>query len=239
MTGRARHSVDRDRSIPDDHTTPGAASIRPTLDEPTLDQLLAEPIVQQLMRRDRTDEAAVRRLLQEIVVARLALPPSDHLNAEYPNAIVQLLVETARLWRRLLDRELHARLPGMTRARCHVLIHLARFVGLNQAGLSQILDIRPSTLVRLVDRLEAAGFLTRIPDPDDRRAHILALTAKALPIIESINDLTRKTDDELQLGISNAEASQLRTLLCRLLSNLESRLDQFPAVEPIRTRGNR
>src|SRR6202041_837613 len=101
--------------------------------------------------------------------------------------------------------------------------------GLNQARLSQTLDIRPSTLVRLVDRLEAAGFLTRIPDPDDRRAHILALTAKALPIIECINDLTRKTDDELQLGISHAEAGQLRTLLCRLLSNLRSRLDEFPS----------
>jgi hypothetical protein len=31
----------------------------------TLDELLAEPIVQQLMRADRTDEAAIRHLLQE------------------------------------------------------------------------------------------------------------------------------------------------------------------------------
>ena len=239
MTDGAPRSIGRDTSILNDHAPPSAASTRPGFDEPTLDQLLAEPIVRQLMRSDHTDERTIRRLLQEIVVARPALPPSDHLNAEDPNAIVQLLVETARLWRRLLDRELRAKIPGMTRARCIVLIHLARSAGLNQAGLSQILDIRPSTLVRLVDRLEAAGFLTRIPDPDDRRAHILALTAKALPIIECINDLIRKTNDELQLGISNAEASQLRTLLCRLSSNIESRLDQFPAVEPIRTHGNR
>jgi hypothetical protein len=39
-------------------------------DEPTLDQLLAEPIVQQLMRRDRIDEASIRHLLQETAAAR-------------------------------------------------------------------------------------------------------------------------------------------------------------------------
>jgi len=235
VTSSARRSVVRDTSVPDEHTTPGAASIRPAFDEPTLDQLLAEPIVQQLMR-DHTDEATVRRLLQEIVVARPAVPPSDHLNAEEPDAIVQLLVETARLWRRLHDRELQAQLPGMTRARYTVLIQLAQLVGLNQATLAQILDIRPSTLARLLDRLEAAGFVARMPDRDDGRAHILALTAKALPIIEYINDLTRKTDDERQLGISKAEASQLRRLLCRLWSNLTGFLAEFPSSEPLRTR---
>jgi MarR family transcriptional regulator, transcriptional regulator for hemolysin len=236
MTSSGRLGVGRDMFILGGHATPDAASSRSAFDEPTLDQLLAEPIVRQLMGRDHTDETAIRRLLQEISVARPAMPPKDDPNTGDPNTIVRLLNETARLWRRLLDRELRAQLPGMTRARCIILIHLARFVGLNQATLAQILDIKPSTLVRLVDRLEAAGFLTRIPDPDDRRAHILALTAKALPIIECINDLTRKTNDELQLGISKAEAGQLRTLLCRLWSNLGSRLDAVPPAVPIRAR---
>jgi len=40
--------------------------------EATLDQLLAEPIVQQLMRRDRIDEATIRHLLQETAFARPA-----------------------------------------------------------------------------------------------------------------------------------------------------------------------
>jgi MarR family transcriptional regulator, transcriptional regulator for hemolysin len=223
----------------DDRAALGAASLRPTFDEPTLDQLLAEPIVRQLMRRDRTDETTVRRLLHEIAIARPALLPKDDPSTDDPNTIVRLLEETTRLWHRLIDRELHAQHPGMTRARCFVLIQLARFVGLNQAGLSQTLDIRPSTLVRLVDRLEAAGFVARMPDPDDRRAHILALTAKALPIIEYINDLTRKTDEELQLGISKAEANQLRRLLCRLWSNLTGSLADFPSSEPLRTRDHR
>jgi NAD(P)-dependent dehydrogenase (short-subunit alcohol dehydrogenase family) len=43
---------------------------RPPPNEPTLDQLLAEPIVQQLMRRDRIDEGIIRHLLQKTGVAR-------------------------------------------------------------------------------------------------------------------------------------------------------------------------
>jgi hypothetical protein len=42
------------------------------LDEPRLDQLFAEPIVQQLMHRDKIDEATTRRLLRLAVVARAA-----------------------------------------------------------------------------------------------------------------------------------------------------------------------
>jgi hypothetical protein len=46
-------------------TGPCIPSARPRFAELTLDQLLAEPIVQQLMRRDRVDEAAIRRLVRE------------------------------------------------------------------------------------------------------------------------------------------------------------------------------
>jgi hypothetical protein len=42
------------------------------LEEPRLDQLFAEPIVKQLMDRDRIDEATIRRLLRQAAVARAA-----------------------------------------------------------------------------------------------------------------------------------------------------------------------
>jgi hypothetical protein len=52
----------------------GAASARPRCDELTLDQLLAAPIVRQLMRRDGLDEAAIRRLVQETAARQLSKP---------------------------------------------------------------------------------------------------------------------------------------------------------------------
>ena len=48
---------------------------RRTFDEPSLGQLFAEPIVQQLMRRDRIDEATIRRLLRLAAAAQPA--PSE------------------------------------------------------------------------------------------------------------------------------------------------------------------
>src|SRR5258707_14842730 len=99
----------------------GAAPARPRSDEPTLDQLLAEPIVQQLMRRDRIDEATIRHLLQETAAARPIVRAEDDLNAADPH---WLLHETARLWCSRHNKEVCAQLPGMTRTRCTVLIYL-------------------------------------------------------------------------------------------------------------------
>jgi MarR family transcriptional regulator, transcriptional regulator for hemolysin len=222
MTGRARHGAE-----------PGPASARPPSGESSLDQLLAEPIVQQLMHRDRTDEAATRRLLRQIAAAPTAVPAEADPGTDDPDETARLLHETARVLRDRCERRLQARYPGMTWARCAVLIRLARHEGVKQAVLADSLAIRPITLVRLLDRLEADGFVTRLPAPDDRRAHLLVLTAKARPIIEYAYDLIRKTHDDLQLGISKAEASQLCTLLRRIRSNLTDRLDETAPSEPL------
>jgi DNA-binding MarR family transcriptional regulator len=186
----------------------GVAPTRPPSDEPTLNQLLAEPIVQQLMRRDRIDAATIRRLLQETAAARPPVSAEDDTDTDEPRSTVRLLRETARFWCTRYDREVRARLPGMTGARCTVLIYLAQHEGVNQAALAKILGIRPMALVRLLDRLEADGFVTRMPAPGDRRAHVPALTAKALPVVEYIYLLTRKIYDDLLLGISKAEGRQ-------------------------------
>jgi MarR family transcriptional regulator for hemolysin len=186
----------------------GVTPSRSPSDEPTLDQLLAEPIVRQLMRRDSINEATIRHLLQETAAARLASWAEDDLKADDPHSIARLLHETARLWCSRYDKEVRVQLPGMSRARCAILIYLAQHEGANQSALVQNLDVQPITLVRLLDRLEADGFVTRMPSPDDCCAHVLSLTAKALPIVEYIYILTRNIYDDLLLGISKAEGRQ-------------------------------
>jgi hypothetical protein len=73
---------------------PGVASACSSSDEPTLDQLLAEPIVQQLMRRDRIDAATIRQLLQKTASAR----GRRRSQADDPQSIVRLRHNTAGLW---------------------------------------------------------------------------------------------------------------------------------------------
>ena len=113
-----------------------------------------------------------------------------------------------------------------------VLVHLAHYEGVNQAALARALNIKSTTLLRLLDRLEGVGFIARIPDARDPQAYVLALTAGALPMIERIYELTRRVYDEAQLGISNVEANQLLTLLHRLKPNHSARPGQVPPGAP-------
>jgi MarR family transcriptional regulator for hemolysin len=209
MTGRARRDLE-----------PGPASPRSPSGELSLDQLLAEPAVRQIVYRGRTDKATICLPSQQ----EAANPPTSWAKFDpgtnARDTIVRLLLETARLWSHRYDRKVRAQVPGMTGARCIVLIHLLRYGGANQATLARNLDIRPVTLTRVLGRLEADGFVTRLCDPDDRRAHILVLTAKALPIIEQIQDLNRKIYDELRLGTTKAVAGRLLALLWRMRLDL-------------------
>jgi hypothetical protein len=44
-------------------------------DEPTLDQLFADPIIHRLMQRDGTNEAELRALLRQAASAQILCPP--------------------------------------------------------------------------------------------------------------------------------------------------------------------
>ena len=79
-----------------------------------------------------------------------------------------LVYDVARLFGRRFDH--NGRRLGLTRAQCRTLGYLARNEGINQAGMADLLEIRPMTLVRQIDRMEEAGWIERRPDPADRRA---------------------------------------------------------------------
>jgi DNA-binding MarR family transcriptional regulator len=112
---------------------------------------------------------------------------------------------------------------GLTRAQCRVLGYLARNEGINQAGLADLLEIRPMTLVRQIDRMEEDGWIKRRPDPDDRRARRLVLTEKARPILARILDLSTEIRNEAFTGLSEIEGRDLISLLDRVHGNLSER----------------
>ena len=86
-----------------------------------------------------------------------------------------MLNDVARLLRTYADYR--AAQFGMTRAQWAVLVRLDRSEGLNQSELAEMLDLQPITLTRLLDKLCDSGLIERRPDPDDRRAKRLFLTA--------------------------------------------------------------
>lgn len=131
-----------------------------------------------------------------------------------------LLHDVARLLRKRFDQR--ARTLGLTRAQWSVLAHLARNEGINQAALAETLEIEPITLVRLLDRLEAAEWVERRPDPKDRRARLLYLKDKARPVLEKMRALGAATREEAMAGLSDAARRQLIETLLAIKANLST-----------------
>lgn len=132
-----------------------------------------------------------------------------------------LVNDVARLFGRRFDQ--NGRRLGLTRAQCRTLGYLARNEGIIQAGLADLLEIRPMTLVRQIDRMEDAGWIERRADPADRRARRLYLTAKARPILGRIWNVANETRDESLARLSPTERDQLIDLLRRVHATLSER----------------
>lgn len=137
-----------------------------------------------------------------------------------------LLYDAARLYRR--DFERRAKQLGLTRAQWSVLAHLARNEGTNQSAAADVLEIEPITLVRLLDRLEAAGWVERRADPNDRRARLLYLTDKAHPILDQMYALSLETRNLALTGVSEPDRAAMIEALIQIRQNLTGR---DPAAE--------
>src|SRR3712207_6823828 len=77
------------------------------------------------------------------------------------------------------ERRVHLAKAGLTRAQWQVLAYVARGEGMSQVKLARLLDIKPATLVPLIDRLEAAGLVERRVDSHDLRQRNLFMTGRA------------------------------------------------------------
>jgi DNA-binding MarR family transcriptional regulator len=82
--------------------------------------------------------------------------------------------------------------------------------------LSDHLHIAPRSTTEVVDALEDRGFIERRPDPDDRRATLVALTPEGLRAGVAIRT-ARDADAERFFGtLSTADRAQLARILRKL-----------------------
>ena len=129
-----------------------------------------------------------------------------------------VLHDVGRLMRKRFEQQ--AAHLGFTRSQWLVLLHLAKNEGIHQAGLAEILEVEPISLVRILDKLEARGLIERRQHPTDRRLWLLYLDHKAhssLEALQAIGDLTRS---EALAGLSGAERASLLRMLDGVKANL-------------------
>lgn len=152
------------------------------------------------------------------------------MNKYDPNRSVGFLIhEVARLMRAEFTRQIDH--LDLTQAQWLTLGHLARNEGLKQAQLAGVLEIRPITLTRLIDRLQAAGLVERRPDPDDRRVQRLFLTDAAQPLIAELWAEAARVRERAMEGLSKERRAAFVETLGAMRANL-SRVEAQRRLNP-------
>ena len=129
-----------------------------------------------------------------------------------------LLHDVARLLR--VDADKRARQHGMTRAQWAILIWLERQPGISQKELSEILEVEPITVARLIDRLEGRGMVERRPDPRDRRIWRLHLLSPARNVLHEIDDQRAEMTRFVTAGIDDTSIEIMTEALMRMKATL-------------------
>ncbi|MBW7837495.1 MAG: MarR family transcriptional regulator [Sphingomonadales bacterium] len=129
-----------------------------------------------------------------------------------------LLTDSARLLRKRFDQR--ARGIGVTRPQWRVLFSVARFPGINQARLAEMLEVEPITLCRLIDRMEQAGMVRRDADPADRRARQLFITEAGKPLLDKLKNTACNLHTEIMGDFSREELQSLTGMLTRIRDKL-------------------
>lgn len=137
-----------------------------------------------------------------------------------------LLHDVSRLLR--IEYNRRVRHLGLTRSQWRVIAHLSRNEGSTQTFLADVLEIENATLARLLDRLEADGWIERRPSPTDRRAKHLYLTEKPAAIIDAMFQISSQLQRDALNGMPNAEREHLIDSLLGIKRNL---LQMTSAIE--------
>ncbi len=88
---------------------------------------------------------------------------------------------------------------------------------LTPTTLAEALDTHPATLTNRLDRLERDGYVTRAPDPTDRRRLLVALTSKGLRAWESAIEEQARTEEALLAPLSSTDRDAMISLLRRVV----------------------
>lgn len=105
---------------------------------------------------------------------------------------------------------------GISKPALVVLVAVAAEGPLRQARVSERTGIDKATLVGVLNELEEQGLARRAPDPSDRRAHAVSVTAKGRRVLERATELAAA--DDFFAPLSAKERATLDDMLARLVA---------------------
>jgi len=102
-------------------------------------------------------------------------------------------------------------------------------------SLAQAFGLDPSTITRQVQALEHTGWVTRTPDPTDRRAALLDLTDVGRDVLVSTRSRRRKWLEFTLRDWTSEELDEFGRLVAKFNHSIEKVVEEYeqsPEVQP-------
>jgi len=87
--------------------------------------------------------------------------------------------------------------------------------------LARMVDLSSGAMTNRLDRLEEAGYIRRLPDPEDRRGIVVQRTEKGKAIYEEAVGVQARKEKFFASALTKAEQKQLNALLRKIMLEFE------------------
>ncbi|MER6319409.1 MarR family winged helix-turn-helix transcriptional regulator [Streptomyces sp. NPDC001581] len=126
--------------------------------------------------------------------------------------------------RALRDLGLH---PGQE----FLMMHLWDSGAVRQSELIKAVGLDPSTVTKMLQRLEQSGHVRRRPDPSDRRASLVEATETSCGLLVEVRRAWGELEHQTLDGLEDAERTELARLLGKVEASLCTELTRSGAAE--------
>ena len=132
-----------------------------------------------------------------------------------------LISKIHQLSRRIFTRKLRDHgIAELNSPQGRIMFVLWRQDGISIKRLAEQTALRPSTLTGMLDRLEEAGYLKRVPSPDDRRQILIYQTQKEKALRKGYEEVSAEMNKLFYAGLTARETDRFERTLRRILQNL-------------------
>lgn len=134
--------------------------------------------------------------------------------------IIKIYMRIGHLHRGILDKEV--RRTGVYRSQHQILMFLAKNSDASQKDIASFLGVSTATIAVTLKKLEKAGHIRRVVDPEDNRCNRIQLTKKGEAVVTQSHEIFYRVEEEMFEGFSEEEKEQLIKYFERICCNLEA-----------------
>ena len=135
--------------------------------------------------------------------------------AEQPHVAVLMYVAQRHAERRILDFLADSGYDDMTLAQARVAARISED-GIRLTDLAEQAQITKQACGSLVDQLERAGYVERVPDPTDARARLVRMAPRGREAQQRARVMERRIEREWEQHLGKRRMAELRRALADL-----------------------